>query len=283
MISSKISKPIVSSPYTITQNRGLGNRLFKISAIISLALKNNDIAVFPDLADDEHSKTIFRNLYLDSSVRSKISGTHKHQGPGYYEIPYRENYQYVGDFQSYKYFRDQEDKFLHIFNPPKDIVDYLNKKYSDILNTPTVSIHIRRGDYVQNQDSYVQMSGSFVREARDIFDSNVTFVYFSDDIEWCRKNLKFSENDFFVSGETDVIDLYLMSMMDHNIICNSTFSWWGAYLNKNNKKIVVAPSMWYGEKMADWQRMIPELIPPEWVVIENSIEGTKLGQTNYVE
>ena len=274
MISSKISKPIVSSPCTITPNRGLGNRLFKISAIISLALRNNDIAVFPDLVGDEHSETIFRNLYLDSSTRSKILYSHNHPGPGHYEIPYRENYQYVGDFQSYKYFRDQEDKFLHIFNPPKDIVDYLNKKYSGILNTPTVSIHIRRGDYVQNQDSYVQMSGSFVREARGIFDSNVTFVYFSDDIDWCRKNLKFSEGDVFISGETDVVDLYLMSMMDHNIICNSSFSWWGAYLNKNKKKIVIAPSTWYGEKMMDWQRNVCDLLPPEWIVIENNIEGT---------
>ena len=270
MISSKISKPVVSSPYTITPNRGLGNRLFKISAIISLALRNNDIAIFPDLADDEHSETIFRNLYLDTEMRSKILGTHKHQGPGYYEIPYRENYQYVGDFQSYKYFRDQENKFLHIFDPAESIIDYLNKKYANILNTPTVSVHIRRGDYVQNQDSYIQMSESFVREARNIFDNNVKFVYFSDDIEWCRENLKFSENDVFISGETEVIDLYLMSMMDHNIICNSTFSWWGAYLNKNNKKIVVAPSTWYGEKMNNWQSCVSDLLPPEWIIIENS-------------
>jgi hypothetical protein len=72
------------------------------------------------------------------------------------------------------------------------------------------------------------------------------FVIFSDDIKWCEENFNFLKNKTFISGNTDYEDLYLMSMCKHNIIANSTFSWWGGWLNCNIDKKVIIPSKWFG-------------------------------------
>jgi len=73
-----------------------------------------------------------------------------------------------------------------------------------------------------------------------------TYLIFSDDIEWCKLNFDFLENKIFVNGNTDFQDLYLMSKCNDNIIANSTFSWWGAWLNQNPNKKVIAPKIWFG-------------------------------------
>jgi hypothetical protein len=71
------------------------------------------------------------------------------------------------------------------------------------------------------------------------------FLIFSDDIEWCKSNLDFIKNKIFISGNLDYQDLYLMSMCNHNIISNSSFSWWGAWLNNHKNKKVIYPSRWF--------------------------------------
>jgi hypothetical protein len=72
------------------------------------------------------------------------------------------------------------------------------------------------------------------------------YIIFSDDISWCKENLSFLNNKIFIEGNTDFQDLYLMSKCKNNIIANSSFSWWGAWLNTNKDKIVIAPKKWFG-------------------------------------
>jgi len=266
MITCEIKHVIVDSPHTVTPNRGLGNRLFKVCATLSHAIDNNDLAVFPDLKDDKHAETIFRNLSFGKD-KSFVTRKYKWFKPGFKEIPYNSGTELVGDFQSYKYFQKNENQILHLFEPSYQTVDYLREKYSLLTKLQTVGIHVRRGDYVKHPDSYLPTTLEYVKRARNLFDDMHTFVYFSDDIEWCRDNMKLSDRDWFIEGETDVMDMYLMSMMHHNIITNSTFSWWGAYLNQNTKKIVATPKNWYGPSMSDWHTT--DLIPPDWIVLSN--------------
>lgn len=266
MITCEIKHVIVDSPHTVTQNRGLGNRLFKVCATMSLAIENNDMAIFPDLIGDEHSKTIFRNLNFGTD-KNFVTSQYRWFKPGYLRIPYRNNMLLMGDFQSHKYFEKNEREILPLFAPSYKTLDYLKEKYPIIMKLSTVSIHVRRGDYVLHEDSYLPTTLEYIKKARALFDDMQTFVYFSDDIEWCKENLRLSDKDVFISGETDVMDLYLMSMMNHNIISNSTFSWWAAYLNKNPSKVVVSPKTWYGPTMSNWH--IKDLIPDCWTVIEN--------------
>ena len=93
-------------------------------------------------------------------------------------------------------------------------------------------------------------------------------LIFSDDIEWCKHNLpSFGKFSVYVEGQTDVEDLWLMTKTNGNVIANSTFSWWGAYLNKN-KPTIIAPSKWFGTKRTDNNALeIKDLYPENWKVI----------------
>lgn len=113
-----------------------------------------------------------------------------------------------------------------------------------------VSIHVRRGDYLKHPEFFDCCDERYYAEAVRFFQENLhpdAFVFFSDDIVWCRETYGHLPNVQFVdwnTGEDSYLDLYLMSLCSHNIIANSTFSWWAAYLNKNPNKQIVLPKMW---------------------------------------
>ena len=97
-----------------------------------------------------------------------------------------------------------------------------------------------------------------------------TIFVFSDDIEWCEKNINLGEGKkiVFVKDQSDVEDLWLMTKMTNNVIANSTFSWWGAYLNQNENKKVVAPSKWFGPKRTKNNMLeTKDLLPEKWIII----------------
>ena len=119
---------------------------------------------------------------------------------------------------------------------------------------PLVSLHIRRGDYLQNPDAnfvHGVLDIKYYQEAVKLISNrignNFRLIVFSDDIDWAKQNLYFDQQIIFVSGnlESPQQDLYAMSVCDHHIIANSTFSWWGAWLNPSTSKIVVAPKRWF--------------------------------------
>ena len=89
-------------------------------------------------------------------------------------------------------------------------------------------------------------------------------LVFSDDIKWCKENF-IGDNFIFVENEKDYIDLYLMSMCNHNIISNSSFSWWGAWLNQSKEKVVISPEKWYGPNKGD--RNLDDLLMSDWILI----------------
>ena len=93
--------------------------------------------------------------------------------------------------------------------------------------------------------------------------SDIRFVVFSDDINWCKEAFK-NKNFTFIEDEKDYIDLHMMSLCKHNIIVNSTFSWWGAWLNTNPNKIVIAPKVWFGSSSHEDSK---DVIPNDWTVL----------------
>ena len=95
------------------------------------------------------------------------------------------------------------------------------------------------------------------------FPPKTKFLIFSDDITWCKKNF-IGDSFIFIENEVDFIDMYLMSMCINNIIANSTFSWWGAWLNKNKNKKIISPINWFGPAKP---LNIRDVIPHNWVKI----------------
>jgi hypothetical protein len=177
-----------------------------------------------------------------------------------------------GFWQSEKYFKDIEETLqneLTLRTKPSE----LYTKYLDLIGNETnaVSLHIRRGDYVNNsqfKDQFGFLGLDYYKRAVDMFNQEVAgprFFIFSDDLEWVKENLTFVSNLTFVDchGEnSDIEELMLMRACHHHIIANSSFSWWGAWLNKRKDKKVVAPKKWFNNMPG---LNTDDLIPSNWI------------------
>lgn len=177
-------------------------------------------------------------------------------------------YFYYGSWQSELYFKDIRSKILSVYKfNDKLISDKTNQVEREINNINCVSVHIRRGDYLN--EPYKTGYGScctldYYKNAIDKIKQLVSdpmFVFFSDDLDWVRNNFKI-QNSFFVNhnfGIDSWQDMYLMSKCKHNIIANSSFSWWGAWLNQNESKVVIAPKRWWSSLEVD------DVVPDTWI------------------
>jgi len=178
---------------------------------------------------------------------------------------------YCGNF---KYFEDIRNILLQDFEIKKENETDQHKILKNEIKARdnTVSIHIRRGYVKREIDleifgvlpiNYYDKAINYINEK-----SNENYYYiFSDDIVWAKKNLKVNGNHKFINfgSDGDFLELKLMSLCKHNIIANSTFSWWGAWLNENLNKIVIAPKIWY--KKENYQKSYKKgyFVPQTWV------------------
>ncbi len=175
-----------------------------------------------------------------------------------------------GYWQSEKYFETVTDRLQKEFTLKKNFNPEASAWANKISNCEAVSVHVRRGDYLElkHQNIIGILPTSYYQKSAEVVNSkakDAVFFIFSDDIAWVRENLKLPSQTEFVS-ETNMSDseeMMLMSLCKHNIIANSSFSWWGAWLNKNPSKTVVAPRNWFADpKLAN-----PDLIPLSWTQI----------------
>ncbi len=188
----------------------------------------------------------------------------------------RNNSYLEGAWTSEKHFIGFKDIIRNDFTlkntPSKETIASKNLIRS---SSPSVSVHIRRGDYVTDQKTKMyhgQCDMSYYEKAIETISSRIkvnvhdlnVFV-FSDDIEWSKINMKLPARLNFVSNMEipDYEEIYLMSLCDHHIIANSTFSWWGAWLNPKHDKIVVAPKRWSIKQ----SHLYGDVVPPEWLKI----------------
>ena len=176
----------------------------------------------------------------------------------YVPIDKQDNVLYDGFFQSEKYFPDREF-ILKLFKPSNEIQNYLWGKYGDV--SKSTSLHVRRGDYISQPTYHPPCTVEYYEKALANIQGNV--LVFSDDIEWCKKTF-IGDRFHFVNGNLDYQELFLMSMCENNIIANSSFSWWGAWLNTNPHKKVIAPKEWFGHRITD---STEDLYPESWQII----------------
>ena len=156
-----------------------------------------------------------------------------------------------GYFQTERYFIDHRDLILSQFDfkqPYKDsALEYMENIRNSIGSAKTASIHVRRGDYVMSPDHHPICSMDYYEKAifRIKQEGETKFIVFSDDPEWCRT--VFIGDSYTISDlNNPYVEMCAMSMCDDNIIANSSFSWWAAWLNRNPNKIVISPSRWFG-------------------------------------
>ena len=239
---------------------GLGNYMFQIAAAHTLAVRNNDVAKFDFTSAmqvhkniENYKSNIFRNI---SYGDSELFWQYDEPTFAFNEIPYKNGLLLNGYFQSEKYL--DRDEILNLFEMPDEISKYIHEKYGSFEDI--ISIHVRRGDYLHKQERHPVLKMDYYETAIHHFDNSKKFYVFTDDVDWCKE--RFSTTRCQIIQEKDYIDLWMMSLCEHNIIANSSFSWWGAWLNKNTDKIVIAPNIWFGPKK---KLDAKDLIPKEWI------------------
>jgi hypothetical protein len=175
---------------------------------------------------------------------------------------------YIGYWQSEKYFLSVKQEVLDSFS-----FERLAKscKTSEILklieNTNSISIHVRRGDFLMEEEKFggictLLYYEKAISEIEKQVESPVFFI-FSDDMKWVRENILIPNPHYidWNQGKDSWQDMYLMSKCKHNIIANSTFSWWGAWLNQSPQKVVITPSRFLNNIDT------PDLIPNTWITV----------------
>ncbi|OGU60056.1 MAG: hypothetical protein A2X64_07625 [Ignavibacteria bacterium GWF2_33_9] len=189
-------------------------------------------------------------------------------------IDFKQKYMFLPDnvyleglFQSEKFFKEIEEIIRKDFILKNELDTENLKVLEAIKSTNSISLHIRRGDYLTNSWAYEELGiceADYYKKAMDYMKSKVEspiFYVFSDDAEWVKNNFKMDFDFIFIdanneqSGENDLI---LMSECNHHICANSSFSWWGAWLGKNQNKIVIAPEKWFKGNFFDYKDLVSE-------------------------
>jgi hypothetical protein len=284
---------------------GLGNQLFQYAAARQLAHLHGadlvlDIAPFTGPVDQPKSGGVRRSFELAalrtkgtiSSLRSWPPATrlrlkvaerlppglalrfgvfrqpHFHFAPSFFALP-SEIY-LIGFFQSERYFARMTEEIREELQPRDERL--LREAQSEIAQLrragrPLVSVHFRRTDYVTKQalgGLFHCLASDYYARAMARFGPSADYLLFSDDLAWCRDNMR-GDNIFYCSIGSALHDLLRMTLCDHHIIANSTFSWWAAWLDRKVDKIVIAPRRWFGPGAQHYNTV--DLLPSDWIVV----------------
>ena len=202
------------------------------------SVTQHKISSYPD--------SIFRNI-----TKSKLTNGLVYIEPSFSfsKLAPKNNIILDGYFQSEKYFSHNRNIIKSLFFVKE------NKSYKDYT-----FIHVRRKDYLLYPEFHPTCCVSYYSEAIKTF-PNEKFIVLSDDIEWCKKNIK-AKNIEYNDSATDLEDLSIMVSCKNAIIANSTFSWWGAWLSNSNQ--VIAPKFWFGPRgPSDWK----DIYPDNWKIL----------------
>jgi hypothetical protein len=259
----------------------IGNNLFQIATGAALAHRNKSefVACITDTWCTEPDncylekyleqfrENIFRNITF---IKGKPTDATVFDQVLYVEqIPYYDNICLHGLWQSENYFVKERDHILKLLAIDEKTELFLRKTYSSVFSEDTISIVVRRGDYIKQPQFHPTCSKKYYRAAIKYFGTDKKYLIISDDIAWCKTKFK-GDNFLFSNHESPVVDLYLQTFCKHNIISNSSFAWWGAWLNPNNDKVVIAPrENWCGYFYKDFYRK--DLLPSDWVLLPNPL------------
>jgi len=279
---------------------GLGNQMFQYAFGKSLAYKQNKQLLIDNSIFDQYElrKFLLDKFNLSYAIATKdeikqyeLSNKFKRYFLRHINsyIPFKSNYffekkefcfdkevfnssskYFAGYWQSFKYFSQIRELLLKEFTLVEPIDQQNLILQNKIINNSSVSLHIRRGDYIilsKNKSGQALCPISYYEKAIKYIGQNVEnpyFFIFSDDIQWVKENLPIQYNAEFIdiNSKAPEKDLILMKNCKDNIIANSSFSWWGAWLNENPKKIVIAPKMWMNDMESS-----DDLIESDWIIM----------------
>jgi len=247
---------------------GLGNLLFIIATCYTLSQKyNSTLVLYSKMHIDKRKNIIkykmFKNMKIDTTTIKINKNVTYHEKNFFYNTIHLNscvnNYIY-GYFQSYKYFDNYKTKFIKMLhNPYSESIQSFIRQFEKL--TP-VSIHIRRTDYLHLSHIHLNLNMKYYSDAISHFSTeNNIFILFSDDVAFIQNEPTFKNlpHKFIVDNPDDEYCFWLMSACAHNIIANSSYSWWASYINSNPDKLVIAPGQWFGPSGPQYK--IRDIIP----------------------
>jgi Glycosyl transferase family 11 len=261
---------------TCDMRGGLGNQLFEIATTLAYAWDYGAVPIFPDLNRtnyrlNDHRDQLFFRLNDSAPARPFSSYYSEVAWHSPETIPFQPDQKLYGYFQSWQRFDRYRDRLLELFAPPQSVEDYLTQKYSVVISHPkTVSIHVRIANlYKHNEKIHYFVGMEYYKKAMALFPPDTLFVVFGDRIGWCKEHFSQLQRPcVFIEGNNEIQDLFLMSMMKHHIIPNSTFSWWASYLNKNPDHITIVPESWQHPDLFAFPMTQPNhFYLPNWTLI----------------
>lgn len=272
---------------------GLGNQMFQYAFLMSLKKKYPNTIILTDTSfylkiwkNPKHAKYFLKkifnldrtNIILSLFIRIFRSAFYKIDmnkiliyKPISHSTILKGSVYFSGYWQSEKYFESIQDKVRKVFKFKEPKSPHVITILNDIRESEAVSIHVRRGDYLSNNHVYRNLNeDGFYEKAISLINEripNAKFFVFSDDSEWCEQIFT-EENSCVVdcnTGDNSYLDMFLMTQCKHNIIANSSFSWWGAWLNEHQDKIVISPKEWFATNSIE--NCMDDILPEDWIRI----------------
>jgi hypothetical protein len=272
----------------VTLMGGMGNQMFQYALARSLSLKYNtplkiDLSFLKNrnmgagFIYRDYDLNLF-NVYEDFEIgrisATKINEPHFHYTKNISDIicnSPNNNFILNGYWQTPKYFEEFEDQIRKDFtfrDRIEDADDYIKDMLNKIKSSNSVLLNVRRTDYL-NTNYHGVMGNEYINKGVELLESKVEdphYFVFSDDVEWCKENIKYDNMtivDHSYKGDRFSYYLQLMKNCKHFIIPNSSFAWWGAFLNEDSDKIVIAPKQWFTDSNINTN----DLIPDSWIRI----------------
>ena len=254
----------------------LGNSIFQYSTLLgvgyrtgyNIAIPKNETYYENDYQNYNYSIFDGFNITADILKKDTTKYIFEYNGMDYQPTIFdiNDDTNLHGYFQSEKYFDFCRSLILDNLVFKENIVKDSKKLFNslDIEPEETTSIHVRRGDFLKRPLHHPVQPPEYYIEAIK-YTKNKNYLVFSDDVEWCKRSFKNNKDVYFSEDNNPFVDLYSMSKCMNNIIVNSSFSWWGAWLNTNINKQVIAPSNWFGPA---YNNQPPtDIVPETWTLI----------------
>lgn len=251
---------------SLGQNGRIGNQMFQYAGLVGISKNRKFDFCIPDHSnvtsyqhnDRSHHHELqrcFKLSYLNGRfglIHGDIVELTQHHfcNELFEECP--DNVTLNGYFESYEYFKNATDELKKDFQFNDEIFEYANKFHSKNHLKNSVSITVRRGDFLNYPDKHPVCSNDYYQNCINDLDKTRQYVIISDDIEWCKNQEIFSGNNFYFIDHVpeNIIkghyDMCIGSLCDDFIISNSTFAWWVSWLGKNENKKIYAPDPWFG-------------------------------------
>ena len=261
----------------------LGNQMFQYAALMGIATKQNlDYGINYDLGDEQSWKEFgFDNRKDILSLNKCFSLTANHHNQNYPIIEehdsnfhFQERFFSTGDnvtlhgyFQTNKYFDHIQDQIRKEFTFHADIMTEAKSFVNPKKDLETVSIHIRRGDYLDFPwHGGICTTEYYNKALKEHFtDKSYNFIIVTDDVPWAKSAFSGTQNFFISESKNQYVDLCIMTLCDNHILANSSYSWWGSWLNPSKSKKIVAPSRWFKEHLKDLNTK--DLYQPNWSIV----------------